>query len=81
MCSRFEKTKVFVPIHFQTALCSTAIDNPTGITKQDMVYHILYYLPTDTVLFQSGVSFSTNSRSKCICDLMDDLAHSIAGKR
>ena len=40
----------------QTALCSTAIDNPNNLTKFDLVQHIISYLDTDTVLFQSGVS-------------------------
>jgi hypothetical protein len=40
---------------FQTALCSTAIDNPNNLTKFDLVQHIMSYLDTDTVLFQSGV--------------------------
>ncbi|GFG37286.1 hypothetical protein Cfor_03240 [Coptotermes formosanus] len=37
-----------------TALCSTAIDNPSNLTKFDLVQHIISYLDTDTVLFQSG---------------------------
>lgn len=37
-----------------TALCSTAIDNPNRLTKLDLVRHILNYLDTDTVLFQSS---------------------------
>jgi hypothetical protein len=40
----------------QTALCSTAIDNPNNVTKFDLVQHIISYLDTDTVLFQSSVS-------------------------
>jgi hypothetical protein len=52
----------FLPTHcllsvLQTALCSTAIDNPNKLTKFDLVQHIVSYLDTDTVLFQSGVSF------------------------
>lgn len=37
-----------------TALCSTAIDNPNRLTKEDMVNYILQFLPTDTVLFHSS---------------------------
>lgn len=37
-----------------TALCSTAIDNPNNLTKFDIVQHIISYLDTDTVLFQSS---------------------------
>jgi len=36
-----------------TALCSTSIDNPNRLTKEDMVDYILHFLPTDTVLFHS----------------------------
>lgn len=46
----------YFPFFFlQTALCSTAIDNPNNVTKFDVVQHIMSYLDTDTVLFQSSV--------------------------
>lgn len=47
-----------MPICFslQTSLCSTAIDNPNHLTKEDIVNHILNFLPTDTILFQLKVS-------------------------
>jgi hypothetical protein len=45
-----------LPFFLQTALCSTAIDNPNSLTKFDLVQHIISYLDTDTVLFQSSVS-------------------------
>ena len=47
---------VFHCFLLQTALCSTAIDNPNNLTKFDIVQHIISYLDTDTVLFQSSVS-------------------------
>jgi hypothetical protein len=56
----------FLPVHcllsffLQTALCSTAIDNPNKLTKFDLVQHIISYLDTDTVLFQSSVSLTFN---------------------
>ncbi|XP_059618353.1 ATP synthase mitochondrial F1 complex assembly factor 2 [Phlebotomus argentipes] len=37
-----------------TSLCNTVLDNPNRLTKLDMVNYIVNYLPTDTVLFQSG---------------------------
>ncbi|KAJ6649694.1 ATP synthase mitochondrial F1 complex assembly factor 2 [Pseudolycoriella hygida] len=37
-----------------TALCSTAIDNPNRLTKEDMVNFMLNFVPTDTVLFHSS---------------------------
>lgn len=37
-----------------TALCSTAIDNPNRLEKNDLVNYLLNYISTDTVLFQSN---------------------------
>lgn len=37
-----------------TSLVNTSIDNPNHLSKLDLVNHMLDYLPTDTVLFQSG---------------------------
>ena len=39
-----------------SGLCNTAIDNPTGATKYDLVDNILNFLETDTILFYSDVS-------------------------
>lgn len=36
-----------------TSLANTCQDNPNHLTKLDMVNHMINYLPTDTVLFQS----------------------------
>lgn len=40
----------------QTALCSTALDNPRKLSSYDIVTYILEYYPTDTLLFFSEVS-------------------------
>ncbi|OXU30297.1 hypothetical protein TSAR_016714 [Trichomalopsis sarcophagae] len=37
-----------------TALCSTVIDNPNKLTKQDIASYIVNFLETDTLLFQSN---------------------------
>ncbi|KAJ8681152.1 hypothetical protein QAD02_016939 [Eretmocerus hayati] len=37
-----------------TALCSTVIDNPNKLTKDDIASYIVNYLETDTLLFQSN---------------------------
>ncbi|XP_014207023.1 ATP synthase mitochondrial F1 complex assembly factor 2 [Copidosoma floridanum] len=39
-----------------TALCSTVIDNPNKLTKEDISKYIVNYLETDTLLFQSNNS-------------------------
>lgn len=40
-----------------SALCFTSVDNPNNLTKPDMVNYLLNFLPTDTVLFQTQVSY------------------------
>lgn len=37
-----------------TSLVNTSIDNPNHLSKLDLVNYMLDYLPTDTVLYQSG---------------------------
>ncbi|XP_069677108.1 ATP synthase mitochondrial F1 complex assembly factor 2 [Periplaneta americana] len=49
-----QKEKIQQGCMHLTALCSTAIDNPNRLTKLDLVQHILSYLDTDTILFQSS---------------------------
>lgn len=43
---------------FQTALCSTFLDNPQHLSSIDIVNYIANYLETDTILFQSDVSIN-----------------------
>lgn len=49
-----QKEKIQQSSMHLTALCSTAIDNPNNLTKFDLVQHVMSYLDTDTVLFQSS---------------------------
>nr|XP_018905182.1 PREDICTED: ATP synthase mitochondrial F1 complex assembly factor 2 [Bemisia tabaci] len=37
-----------------TALCSTCIDNPNHVTKEDLIQKIISFLSTDTILFHSS---------------------------
>ncbi|XP_058806589.1 ATP synthase mitochondrial F1 complex assembly factor 2 [Phymastichus coffea] len=37
-----------------TALCSTVLDNPNKLTKEDIANYIVNFLETDTLLFQSN---------------------------
>ncbi|XP_026478915.1 ATP synthase mitochondrial F1 complex assembly factor 2-like [Ctenocephalides felis] len=40
---------------YLNALCSTLIDNPSNLTKPDMVNYIVNYLTTDALLFHSAL--------------------------
>lgn len=54
VATEFDHQKEFIerPKMHLSALCFTAIDNPSNLSKDDMTNYVVNYLDTDTILFQ-----------------------------
>ncbi|CAG0879530.1 unnamed protein product [Darwinula stevensoni] len=48
-----QRPSINVNLMHLTGLCNTCLDNPSKLTKEDLIGSILSYLETDTILFHS----------------------------